>query len=44
MTTLKIVCAWCGKYMGKKDGKGVEGISHTICPDCAKKIESKGVN
>jgi len=31
---LKIVCAWCGKDMGEKDGQGVEGTSHSICPNC----------
>lgn len=35
-TTLKIVCAWCGKDMGEKDGEGVEGVSHGICEDCLK--------
>ena len=34
MTVLKIVCSICGKDMGEKDGKGVEGISHSLCPDC----------
>lgn len=36
-SVLKIVCAWCGKDMGSKDGEGVTGISHAICPDCKKK-------
>ena len=35
-TVLKIVCAWCGKDMGSKDGEGQEGITHSICPDCKK--------
>ena len=30
------VCAWCGKDMGTKDGKGIEGDSHDICGDCLK--------
>lgn len=34
VTVIKIVCAWCGKDMGTKDGKGVEGITHGICPEC----------
>jgi len=33
-TTLKIVCMWCGKDMGEKDGEGVEGTSHSICEAC----------
>jgi len=31
---LKIVCAWCSKDMGEKDGKGVAGISHGMCGVC----------
>jgi peptide deformylase len=37
MTTLKVVCAWCGKDLGEKDGQGTEGISHGICKDCLAK-------
>ena len=29
-----IVCAWCGKKLGEKDGQGVEGTSHGICDSC----------
>jgi len=29
-----VICAWCGKVIGKKEG---EGISHTICNNCAEK-------
>ena len=38
---VKIVCAWCGKDMGKKDGKGVKGISHGICQECLAKVIAK---
>jgi len=38
MTVLKIVCAWCGKDMGEKDGEGVSGITHSIYPVCYKEI------
>ena len=35
---LRIVCAWCDRYMGMKDGG--EGVTHTICPECmAKELE-----
>jgi len=37
-TTLTIVCAWCNKDMGEKDGQGVSGISHGICPSCQEKL------
>lgn len=39
---LKVVCAWCGKFMGiKKCEESSEGrmlISHSICPDCKRKV------
>ena len=38
---MKIVCAWCGKDVGEKDGKGVEGISHSICRECLAKLTAK---
>ena len=45
-TTLQVVCAWCGKNLGTKDGKGQTGVSHGICRKCARKelskIEAKG--
>lgn len=38
---LTVVCAWCGKYLGTKEGQGVEGISHGICEECkAKELAS----
>lgn len=36
-TTINIVCAWCGREMGTKPGEGIEGTSHGICEDCARK-------
>jgi len=39
---LKIVCAWCGKDMGEKEGQGIEGISHSICKDCLSRFLSQG--
>ena len=43
-TIITIICCKCGKYLGKKDGEGVTGISHGYCDDCLekelKKIES----
>ena len=38
---MKIVCAWCGKEMGEKNGKGIEGISHSICRECLAKLLAK---
>ena len=39
---MKIVCAWCGKDMGEKDGEGIEGTSHSICQNCLDKLLSQG--
>lgn len=39
---IEIICAYCGKKMGKKDGEGVSGVSHSICEECFK-IEMEGV-
>lgn len=36
-TELDIVCSWCGKVMGKKEGNGQSGITHSICPECSTK-------
>ena len=36
-TVLQVVCAWCGKSMGEKDGEGIEGFSHSICQSCWQK-------
>lgn len=41
MSKLKVVCAWCGKDMGEKEGDGVEGVSHGMCEECYKKSKSK---
>ena len=38
---MEIVCAWCDKDMGEKDGKGIEGISHSICQECLAKLLAK---
>jgi len=41
---MKIVCAWCGKDMGEKDGEGVEGPSHSVCEECLDKLKQEGKN
>lgn len=34
----EVICAWCGKFLGLKDAKGVDtthnNISHSICEVC----------
>lgn len=33
-TIITVICIHCKKYMGKKDGRGVTGVSHSICSSC----------
>jgi hypothetical protein len=33
-TTITVVCFNCKKTIKIKDGKGVSGISHSVCEDC----------
>ena len=35
---ITIVCAWCGRPMGTKPGHADLPVSHSICPDCARKL------
>jgi hypothetical protein len=39
--SIKIVCAWCGKYMGEKEGDTPYPISHSICPECERKVRAE---
>ncbi|HSH69485.1 MAG TPA: hypothetical protein VK997_06180 [Deferrisomatales bacterium] len=32
---LSVICAWCGTSLGAKPGG--EGVSHGICPPCARR-------
>lgn len=35
-----IICAWCRKHCGHKPGP--DGmITHTICPDCRRRMEAE---
>jgi len=38
---MKIVCAWCGKNLGEKDGEGEEGVTHGLCQECFDKMKVK---
>jgi len=38
---MKIVCAWCGKEMGEKEGEGIEGATHSICDECLEKLKQE---
>lgn len=39
---MKVICAWCGQWMGLKPSKNhddkAELISHSICLTCKKKV------
>jgi hypothetical protein len=41
---ITVICAWCGKFIGTKDAGGLDAnaprISHSICPACAKRVQS----
>lgn len=37
-TRLSIVCGWCRKPLGTKDGQGVSGETTGICADCAERV------
>jgi len=41
---VKIECAWCGKYMGEKDGYSVEEVTHSICKQCLAKLKVEAQN
>ncbi len=38
---MRITCAWCGKDMGEKDGKGKSGNTHGICEECLAKVQKE---
>ncbi len=42
---LKVICAWCSKFIGTKDAgqgdKQLSPISHGICPECAEKVREE---
>lgn len=38
---LEVVCCVCEKHIKYKDGKGMTGISHSYCVECAKEATGK---
>lgn len=34
---MKIVCAWCGKYLGEKEPMSDTGTTHGLCQECLAK-------
>ncbi len=34
---MKVLCYVCSADLGEKDGLGVEGTSHGLCPECLKR-------
>ena len=40
-TVITVVCMYCKKYIGTKDGQGVTGVSHGICPACKSKLDKE---
>jgi hypothetical protein len=38
---LVLWCAWCGQYLGTKNGGKVNGDSHGICQHCLSELEQE---
>lgn len=38
---MKIVCAWCGKEMGERNGNDKDEVSHGMCEECFNKIKAE---
>ncbi len=36
--TIKIICAWCQREMGEKEGDAPNPVSHSICSACKKMV------
>ncbi|MCD6453559.1 MAG: hypothetical protein J7K77_04670 [Dehalococcoidales bacterium] len=36
---MRVMCAWCGRDMGAKDGRGITGVSHGLCEQCRRRLE-----
>ena len=36
---MKIVCAWCKRVIGEKQGG--KGVTHGICPECLAKLQAE---
>ena len=35
---MKRVCYFCAKYMGEKDDNRQEGVFHSVCDECARRL------
>lgn len=35
---IEVICSYCKRVMGTKDGEGQEGESHGCCEECFEKI------
>ena len=38
---IQVICAWCQREMGEKEGEAPYPISHSICSDCEQKVRSE---
>lgn len=41
MDVILCACMYCDKIYDAKDGEGVHGLSHGICPTCLPKAEKE---
>jgi hypothetical protein len=39
--SIQIICAWCQRDLGKKEGDATYPVSHGICPDCERKVRAE---
>ena len=39
--SIQVVCSWCGKHLGTKPGDAAMPVSHSICPECARKLSAE---
>jgi len=38
---IQVICAWCHRDMGEKEGDSPYPVSHSICPECERKVRAE---
>jgi len=36
---IQVICAWCQRDIGTKEGEALCSVSHGICTECAQKVQ-----
>lgn len=39
--SIRVICSWCNRDLGEKEGDAPHPISHGICPDCERKVRAE---